>query len=88
VFLAGQLRPDLLDGPSSFPLWIMVVTLNPLMGFWNVFVYVKPTLWREKRKQKTRENQKQEKSGSVPGSWSKQKIIPQTSDHAMFFDVE
>jgi len=73
LFLAGQLRPDLLDDPSSFPLWVMVVALNPLMGFWNAFVYVKPWLWIEKRR--------------AHGSWSKQQV-PQTSEDALSFGAE
>lgn len=56
VYLVGQFKPYFSSNDDAlYAFWITVLVLNPLMGFWNAFVYVKPWTWRLCRK---RDNKK------------------------------
>ena len=50
IYLIGQFKPYFSsDDQSLYSFWIALLLLNPLMGFWNAFVYVKPWSWDWKK---------------------------------------
>lgn len=46
VFLVAQVKPVLDTNDKTLALGFALVTLNPLMGLWNAFVYAKPWTWK------------------------------------------
>ena len=51
VYLIGQFKPYFSsDDEHLYSFWITLLFLNPLMGFWNAFVYVKPWTWKWENK--------------------------------------
>ena len=50
IYLIGQFKPYWSDNDGQlYAFWITLLILNPLMGFWNAFVYVKPWTWAWKK---------------------------------------
>ena len=46
IYLIGQFKPYFsTDDTKLYSFWVTLLILNPLMGFWNAFVYVKPWTW-------------------------------------------
>ena len=46
IFLVGLIRSYISANERFlYSFWVALVFLNPLMGFWNVFVYLKPWTW-------------------------------------------
>ena len=47
IYMIGQFKPYFSgDDDKLYSFWVALLTLNPLMGFWNAFVYAKPWTWR------------------------------------------
>eukprot|EP00523_Entomoneis_sp_CCMP467_P003471 CAMPEP_0168764426 /NCGR_PEP_ID=MMETSP0724-20121128/24867_1 /TAXON_ID=265536 /ORGANISM="Amphiprora sp., Strain CCMP467" /LENGTH=824 /DNA_ID=CAMNT_0008813649 /DNA_START=35 /DNA_END=2509 /DNA_ORIENTATION=+ len=47
IYIVGQFKPYFSsDDEVLYAFWIVLLVLNPLMGFWNAFVYIKPWTWR------------------------------------------
>jgi hypothetical protein len=52
IYLVGQFRPYFSTNDQGlYAFWIILLALNPLMGFWNAFVYAKPWTWKRKKKE-------------------------------------
>lgn len=52
AYLVGMFRPYLTTNDDGlFAFWVIVLVLNPLMGFWNAIVYAKPWTWERKQRQ-------------------------------------
>jgi hypothetical protein len=61
IFIVGQFKPYFSTNDRDlYAFWTTLCLLNPLMGFWNAFVYVKPWTWEWKwtcfRWQRRKEN--------------------------------
>ena len=51
-YILGQFKPYFSSSDGGlYAFWVIMVISNPLMGFWNAFVYVKPWMWKWKFKQ-------------------------------------
>lgn len=49
-YIVGQFKPYFSSQDSVlYTFWIFMLISNPLMGFWNAFVYIKPWMYRRKR---------------------------------------
>lgn len=71
IFIVGQFKPYFsTDDRTLYTFWTTLCILNPLMGFWNAFVYVKPWTWEWKwtclRWQKRKENDADEPEAASP----------------------
>jgi hypothetical protein len=71
TFIVGQFKPYFSTNDRSlYAFWTTVCVLNPLMGFWNAFVYVKPWTWEWKwqcfRWQKTKQSDNKASAPEAP----------------------
>ena len=69
IYLIGQFKPYFSsEDEKLYSFWITLLILNPLMGFWNAFVYIKPWtwLWEQQRRIQTSSTRPASSQGSEP----------------------
>ena len=63
-YIVGQFKPYFSSNDDGlFAFWVIMLVLNPLMGFWNAFVYAKPWMWKIRPERPSQVSQRNPKGG-------------------------